>query len=32
MHSEILTILDSLEREKGIPKEILFNALDSIIS
>jgi len=31
MHSEILTILDSLEREKGIPKEILFNALEAAL-
>ncbi|MFC1576135.1 transcription termination factor NusA [Candidatus Omnitrophota bacterium] len=28
MNSEILTILDSIEREKGIPKEVLFEAIE----
>ncbi|NQU94970.1 MAG: transcription termination/antitermination protein NusA [Candidatus Omnitrophica bacterium] len=31
MNSEILTIVDSLEREKGIPKEVLFSAIESAL-
>ena len=31
MNSEILTIMDSLEREKGISKEILFEALEAAL-
>lgn len=31
MNSEILTIVDALEREKGIPKEVLFSAIESAL-
>ena len=31
MNSEILTILDSLEREKGISKEVLFEAIEAAL-
>ena len=31
MNSEILTIIDSIEREKGIPKEVLFEAIESAL-
>lgn len=31
MNDEILTILDSLEREKGISKEVLFEAIESAL-
>ncbi len=31
MNGELLTILDSMEREKGIDKEILFTALESAL-
>ena len=31
MTSEILTIIDSIEREKGIPKEVLFEAIESAL-
>jgi len=31
MSSEILTILDSIEREKGIPKDVLFEAIESAL-
>ena len=31
MNSEILTIIDALEREKGIPKEVLFEAIESAL-
>ena len=32
MNNEILTILDSIEREKGIPKETLFEAIESALA
>lgn len=32
MNSEILTIIDSIEREKGIPKEVLFEAIESALA
>jgi len=31
MNNEILTIIDSIEREKGIPKEVLFEAIESAL-
>ena len=31
MNSEILTIIDSLEREKGIAKELLFEAIEAAL-
>ena len=31
MNSEILMILDSIEREKGIPKDVLFEAIESAL-
>lgn len=31
MNDEILTIIDSIEREKGIPKETLFQAIESAL-
>ena len=31
MNEEILTILDSLEREKGISKDVLFEAIESAL-
>jgi len=31
MNSEILMIIDSIEREKGIPKEVLFEAIESAL-
>jgi len=31
MNSDILTIVDSIEREKGIPKEVLFEAIESAL-
>ena len=31
MNSEILAVVDSLEREKGIPKEVLFSAMEAAL-
>jgi len=31
MNDEILTVIDSIEREKGIPKEVLFEAIESAL-
>ncbi len=31
MNEEILTVIDSIEREKGIPKEVLFAAIESAL-
>jgi N utilization substance protein A len=31
MNDEILTAIDSIEREKGIPKEVLFEAIESAL-
>ena len=31
MNEEILTIIDSIEREKGIPKDVLFEAIESAL-
>ncbi|MEE9500307.1 MAG: transcription termination factor NusA [Candidatus Omnitrophota bacterium] len=31
MNEEILTVIDSIEREKGIPKEVLFEAIESAL-
>jgi len=31
MNEEILTIVDSIEREKGIPREVLFEAIESAL-
>jgi len=31
MNDDILTIIDSIEREKGIPKDVLFEAIESAL-
>ena len=32
MNEELLTILDHIEREKGIDKELLFKAIESALA